>query len=99
MPGVSRQHRTARGALSDFAHTAMQPDIRRASLRIALVVGTILNAINQGGRIIDGGSPQWGQFALNYAVPFCVSCFSAVRARQRRPPSPRHTDPGSTERS
>jgi hypothetical protein len=49
------------------------------SIKIALVVGTILNAINQGERIFAGSEIFWGSLFLNYLVPFCVSCYSASR--------------------
>ena len=49
------------------------------SIKIALVVGTILNAINQGERVLAGSGILWGSLFLNYLVPFCVSCYSASR--------------------
>lgn len=61
------------------------------SIKIALVVGTILNAINQGERILAGSEVLWGSLFLNYLIPFCVSCYSAARhaMRQIRHASPR----------
>lgn len=64
--------------------TAGQGDIVRSALRVALVVGTILNLINQGGRLLDGLSPSWLHVLLNYLVPFGVSSYSAAHNRMRQ---------------
>ncbi len=47
----------------------------RRTLRIALVVGVVLTAINQGG-VITGGDADlatWIRCGLNFVVPFLVS--------------------------
>ena len=48
--------------------------LRRTS-RIALAVGTILTAINQGDVILGGHAATltWVKVALNYCVPFVVA--------------------------
>lgn len=51
-----------------------------AALKVSLVVGTILNLVNQGDRLLNGEALKWGQIALNYFVPYCVSSYSAARA-------------------
>jgi hypothetical protein len=55
-----------------------------ASLRVAAVVGTALNLINQGPAIWSGEGASWVHLALNYLVPFCVASYSgaAVSVRQ-----------------
>ena len=47
----------------------------RRTLRIALVVGTILTLINQLDVILkgDAGTLTWIKAGLNYCVPFIVS--------------------------
>jgi hypothetical protein len=50
------------------------------SLRIALVVGTILNLINQGDALLALGPFDWGKCVLTYFVPFAVATYSAYRA-------------------
>jgi hypothetical protein len=55
------------------------PLLRRSALT-ALVVGTILVAINQGGALMSGqpaGALVW-QIPLTYAVPFCVATWGAL---------------------
>lgn len=49
------------------------------ALKVALVVGTLLNLVNQGGRLLDGLPPNFFQMLLNYVVPFCVSGYSAAQ--------------------
>lgn len=49
------------------------------SLRIALVVETILNLINQGTAIMAWTGISWGHVLLNYLVPYCVASYSAAK--------------------
>ncbi len=56
--------------------------------RIALIVGTILTAINQLDTFIGGHQSGWllVKVAANYGVPFCVSSvgyITAARPAQR----------------
>ena len=49
--------------------------------RIALVVGTILTLINQGGALVHGpyDTVFAGRMFLNFLVPFLVATYSASR--------------------
>jgi len=49
----------------------------RRSLCVAAVVGTLLNAINQGDVILAGHEPNWPKLLLTYIVPFFVSTYGA----------------------
>lgn len=56
-----------------------RPLLRRSGLT-ALVVGTILVAINQGNLLLAGAAPMdllW-KMPLTYAVPFCVATWGAL---------------------
>jgi hypothetical protein len=53
---------------------------RRAFLT-ALVVGTILNLINQGDALVAGGHVVVAKLLLTYCVPYCVSTYGAVSLR------------------
>jgi len=55
--------------------------IVRRSLVIAVIVGTILNLINQGDAIVAGGPVVAWKLALTYCVPYCVATYGAVTAR------------------
>jgi hypothetical protein len=55
----------------------------RRSFVVALVVGTILNLINQGDVLLSGGDINIGKLLLTYAVPYCVATYAAVSLRLR----------------
>ena len=54
----------------------------RACVPVALVVGCVLSAINEGARIAAGhaGWPTWVQVGLNFVVPFLVSSYGYLTA-------------------
>jgi len=61
-----------------------RPLVRRG-LIIALIVGTILTAINQGNLMVQGTFPAalaW-KIPLTYLVPFCVATWGALGAARR----------------
>jgi hypothetical protein len=66
-------HMCARCSLSH------RPLVRR-SLLTALVVGTVLVAINQGNVLANGDFPAslYWKIPLTYAVPFCVATWGAL---------------------
>ncbi|RMG32837.1 MAG: hypothetical protein D6720_12580 [Gammaproteobacteria bacterium] len=53
------------------------------SLRTALVVGLILNGINNGSALATGDRVDWGAVVLDFVVPFCVAAYSRL-AQSRR---------------
>ena len=57
---------------------AVSDGVPRHALIVALVVGTVLNLINQGDALLAGGPIDWIKIALNFAVPYCVSTYGAV---------------------
>lgn len=54
------------------------------AIKVSLVVGSILAAINHGATIInlDLSFQTSIKILLSYLVPYCVSTYSAVRAIQ-----------------
>jgi len=70
--------------LQTLLRTACQRSIVLAAARVALLVGTLLNLINQGGRVLDGLPPSWFHVALNFLVPYFVSSYSAAQNEMRR---------------
>lgn len=58
--------------------------IAKSALRVALVVGTALNLINQGEHILAGNDISWFHLLLNYFVPYCVASYSAARNQLMR---------------
>lgn len=51
------------------------------SLRVAAVVGTALNLINQGDALLGAGTISWWKLSLTYAMPYAVSTYGAVALR------------------
>lgn len=49
------------------------------ALKIALVVGTVLNIINQGNAIAANAGVSWIHVLLNYLVPYLVASYSAAK--------------------
>lgn len=50
------------------------------AVRVSLVVGTILNLINQGDYFLAGHGVMFGNILLNYLVPYGVASYSGARA-------------------
>ena len=48
----------------------------------ALVVGTILTAINHGDVILSGLAPPTWKMALTYCVPYCVTTWGAITGKR-----------------
>ncbi len=67
---------SARAALA----LALSWPVARRSFVITLVVGSILNLVNQGDALIVGGPVDWLKVALTYCVPFCVATYGAYCA-------------------
>jgi hypothetical protein len=57
---------------------AVSDGVPRRSLAVALVVGTVLNLINQGDAILGATSVNWLKLALTYSVPYAVCTYGAV---------------------
>ena len=68
----------------------MADGVPRRSCQVALVVGTVLNLINQGDVLLHGGHINWFKVALTYATPYIVATYGAVSIRlhtQKQPSS------------
>ena len=66
--------------------------VPRRSFIVALIVGAILNLINQGDALFSDGRLNWTKLILTFAVPYCVATYGAVsfrlsRSRGEREPS------------
>jgi hypothetical protein len=48
---------------------------RRRSLYVALIVGTVLNPINQGDALLGMASIDWLKLILTYCVPYAVCTY------------------------
>jgi len=52
----------------------------RRSITVAILVGTTLNAINQGPELLRGMTPIFWKIALTYTVPFLVASYGSYAA-------------------
>lgn len=80
-----------------FLRLMLSPRICGNALRVSLVVGTVLNVINQGEHLLAGQGVMLGHAALNYLIPFLVASYSGARAVSipesgRQPPARRDAD-------
>jgi hypothetical protein len=55
--------------------------VPRRSFLVALIVGTILNLINQGDALFGAGHLNVTKIILTFAVPYCVATYGAVSYR------------------
>ena len=68
--------------METWVNVAIRPDIVRRSLKVALLVGTILVGINYWDRIIEGSLTGGDgiKMLLTYFVPYGVSTYASVSA-------------------
>lgn len=60
---------------------AVADGVPRRSLYVALVVGTVLNLINQGDALLGSAPVNWVKVVLTYFVPYAVCTYGAVCAQ------------------
>jgi hypothetical protein len=65
----------------NLCHCAISDGVPRRSFTVAIVVGTILNLINQGDALFAGASLDLVKLTLTYLVPYCVGTYGAVSYR------------------
>ncbi|PHS66889.1 MAG: hypothetical protein COB12_05515 [Flavobacterium sp.] len=63
--------------------TSIEKDIVIYSLKVALVVGVILNLINQGDVLFSMQLEKinWFKLLLTFAVPYLVTTYASVKER------------------
>lgn len=49
------------------------------SIRVALLVGTILNLANHWDALVGAMHVPWIHVAVNFVIPYCVASYSAAR--------------------
>lgn len=59
---------------------AARPDVVRRSIKVCLIVGTLLILINYSDRAMNGDlrMTDFIKMLLTYAVPYCVSTYVSV---------------------
>lgn len=70
--------------------------ICQRALVVALIVGTVLNLINQGREILTAQHVDFVKILLTYLVPFFVSCHGALSVGAGTGARPRPDSTGET---
>lgn len=55
--------------------------VPKRSARVALIVGVLLNLINQGDALLGHGHVNVVKLVLTFVVPYCVATYGAVSYR------------------
>ncbi len=68
--------------MKHWIQSSIKPSVVRRSMRVALIVGTILVIINQGDKLVEGrlDSVIILKILLTYLVPYLVATYAAVAA-------------------
>lgn len=68
----------------------------RVAWRVAIVVGTLLSAVNQGSVIMAGDATgaTWARIVANYLIPFVVASFGYLAGCRAVPDCPRSLGAG-----
>ncbi|MFD1301443.1 nitrate/nitrite transporter NrtS [Methylobacterium marchantiae] len=60
---------------------AVNNGVPARSLKVAVVVGTVLNLINQGDALFGDAAINWTKVLFTFAMPYAVSTYGAVAAQ------------------
>ena len=63
---------------------AFSDGVPRRSFFVALLVGTVLNLINQGDALLGETPINWLKIILTYLVPYAVCTYGAVSFQLRK---------------
>jgi len=67
--------------LLQFCLYCVSDGVPRRSFVVALIVGAILNLINQGDALFGHGHVNLTKIILTFVVPYCVATYGAVSFR------------------
>jgi hypothetical protein len=69
------------GTVRHAFRIALKDGIPLRSLMFAVVVGTVLNVVNQGDALLSGAAIGWFKVILTYVVPYCSCTYGAVSSQ------------------
>jgi hypothetical protein len=81
--------------ISQICLYCVSDGVPRRSFVVALIVGAILNLINQGDALFGQGHLNLTKIVLTFVVPYCVATYGAVSFRMSGKRT--HCDPVSGE--
>jgi len=65
--------------MTRFICTALSRHIVVNALKIALVVGILINLVNEGEHLWNNVTISWLHVLFNFMVPYCVATYSATK--------------------
>ncbi len=70
--------------MTEWFKLAVRKDILSRGIKVGVVVGTLLTAINYGDVLFTGEllPVMYGKIFLTYCVPFCASTYASVEAER-----------------
>ncbi len=69
--------------LPSFFSLACSDGVPGTAIIVAVIVGSVLNLINQGDVLFGEGSVNLAKIVLTYIVPYCVSTCASVSMKIR----------------
>jgi hypothetical protein len=72
---------SAQGGMTQIWQYSISGGVPTRSLIVALVVGTIVNLINQGDALVAGHPPEIAKLLATYVVSYFVGTYGAVSYR------------------
>lgn len=65
-----------------WLRVALSPGVMARAVKVALVVGSALNLVNQGSVLLSGNVAGFDALCglLNFVVPYCVATYGATAA-------------------
>ncbi|MFB6275528.1 MAG: nitrate/nitrite transporter NrtS [Halothece sp.] len=69
----------------EFAQALVNPKLAPSAIRVALIVGTLLFAINHGSALVQGKMTRsrWVSAMLTYLVPYTVNIHGQFTSQKR----------------
>ncbi len=73
----------ASARIADIGRYCISNGVPRRSLIVAVIIGTVINLINQGDVLVTGGDLNWLKIGLSYILPYCVATYGAVSVQMK----------------
>lgn len=69
----------------EFLQALANPKFAPTALRVALIIGTVVFAINHGSALVQGKMTRnrWISGIVTYFVPYCVNIHGQLATRKR----------------
>lgn len=74
-------------AIREYGTSLLNPELAPTAVKVALIVGSLLFAINHGSALLQGdmSRQRWLSGILTYLVPYCVNIHGQYISRAKKP--------------